>query len=274
VKSLIAFIIILFIGAGGALTGCTQIDTGNVGVEQTFGQVKPESQPPSLYFTLFKTMHEATAKEQPIDLNDMQPKAKDNITLQDVDVTIYYKIAPQHAARIMIKYAGDMAWNKDAGGYNLAFGLVRRVTREAVYQAMAMHNASEVHVKRAEIGTWTREAIQRELDADAGKGFFEITNVVIRNIVTDPRLEEAIKQSAEIEFTIRKKNQELELARKEAERRLIEAEGEARANRAIADSLTPSLIELRRIEGLSSFAKQGTHTVVVPSGATPLIQAK
>ena len=92
--------------------------------------------------------------------------------------------------------------------------------------------------------------------------------------MTDPRLEEAIKQSAEVEFTIRKRQQELELAKAEAERKRIGAEGEAVANRIIAESITPQLIELRRIEAMTGFAKQGTHTVVLPQNTTPLIQVK
>lgn len=34
--------------AASALAGCSQIDTGNTGVESTFGQVKKETLPPYL----------------------------------------------------------------------------------------------------------------------------------------------------------------------------------------------------------------------------------
>ena len=33
------------------LTGCTQIDTGNVGVERTLGKVGKDALPPGVYFT-------------------------------------------------------------------------------------------------------------------------------------------------------------------------------------------------------------------------------
>jgi regulator of protease activity HflC (stomatin/prohibitin superfamily) len=131
-----------------------------------------------------------------------------------------------------------------------------------------------MHLRRADIASDIRESLQKEIDNDAGKGMFEITNVLVRNIVTDPRLEEAIKQSAEVEFTIRKRQQELMLAKAEADRKRVEAEGEAAANRIIADSITPALIELRRIEAMQGFAKEGTHTVVIPQNTTPLIQVK
>lgn len=259
---------------GLLLSGCSQIDTGNVGIESTFGQIKEQTLTPGIYFTVFKTVHEVSAKEHGIMLENMTPKAKDNVTLQDVDLVIYYRINPALASKIMTRYSGDMLFDKGADGYLLGVNLVTRVSRESAYQAFAMHSASEVHTKRTEVSDWMRKNIQHELDTDSGKGMFEITNVVIRNIVTDVRLEEAIKQSAEVEFAIRKKNQELELSRKEAERKLIEANGEAAANRVISESLSLNLIELRRIEAMASFAQKGTHTVVVPSGTNPLIQVK
>jgi regulator of protease activity HflC (stomatin/prohibitin superfamily) len=148
------------------------------------------------------------------------------------------------------------------------------MTREAIYNAFTKYNASEMHLRRVELAGLIRENLQKETDSDAGKGMFEITNVLVRNIVTDPRLEEAIKQSAEVEFAVRQRQQQQELARVEAERKRIEAEGEAAANRIIADSITPALIELRRIEAMTGFARQGTHTVILPQNTQPLIQVK
>ena len=46
-----------------SLAACTQIDTGNIGVESTLGQVKKETMPPGVYFTLFKRVTEVIAPE-------------------------------------------------------------------------------------------------------------------------------------------------------------------------------------------------------------------
>ena len=266
--------IMLALLVASTLAGCSQIDTGNTGVESTFGQVKEQTLPPGVYFTLFKTVYEVSTKEIGLELNDMQPKAKDNITMTDVDITIYYRTNPAQVAKIMTKYAGDMQWSRNNDAYVVGYGLMGRMSREAAYTAFTSHIASEMHIRRADIAVAIRETLQKEIDADAGKGMFEITNVLIRNIVTDPRLEEAIKQSAEVEFAVRKKQQELALAQAEANRKKIEAEGEAVANRIISESLSAQLIELRRIESMTAFAKQGTHTVILPQGQQSLIQVK
>ena len=266
--------LIVVLLAASALAGCSRIDTGNTGVESTFGQVKEQTLPPGVYFSMFKTIHEVNTMEFGLEINDMSPKARDNVTLTDVDLTVYFRVDSKNVAKIMTRYAGDMKWNSKTDSYIVGHDLVARMAREAIYNAFTRYTASEMHLRRAELAATIRENLQKETDNDAGKGMFEITNVLVRNIVTDPRLEEAIKQSAEVEFAVRQRQQQQELAKVEAERKRIEAEGEAAANRIIAESITPALIELRRIEAMAGFAKQGTHTIVIPQGTTPLVQVK
>ncbi|NBR91068.1 MAG: hypothetical protein EBS68_14385 [Rhodobacteraceae bacterium] len=176
------------------LAGCSRIDTGNTGVEATFGQVKEQTLPPGVYFSLFKTIYEVNTMEFGLEINDMSPKAKDNVTLTDVDLTVYFRVDPKNVAKIMTRYAGDMKWNSKTDSYIVGHDLVARMAREAIYNAFTKYNASEMHLRRAELASAIRENLQRETDNDAGKGMFDITNVLVRNIVTDPRLEEAIKQ--------------------------------------------------------------------------------
>lgn len=254
---------------------CTQIDTGNVGVESTFGQVKEDSLPPGVYMTAFKTVHEISAKETAIDLKDMTPKTANNITVQDMDLTIYYKLNPSHAGKLFTRYAGDLYENKEIGAYILGSGIVTRAAREAVYKASTQFDAATFHNKRTEFAEVVRSNLTKELATDAGKGAFEVTNVIVRNLVVDKKLEESILQAAQVEFQVRQKREQLELEKVEAERKRVAAEGEARANTIIANSLTPTLIELRRIEMMSGFADKGTHTVLLPQGgSTPLVQVK
>ena len=88
------------------LGACSQIDTGNVGVESTLGQVKPETMPAGVYFTLFKRVTEVSAKELPLQLNDLKPQTLDKITLADLDIDIYVQIDPSKAPAIMTRWPG------------------------------------------------------------------------------------------------------------------------------------------------------------------------
>jgi regulator of protease activity HflC (stomatin/prohibitin superfamily) len=251
------------------LGACTQIDTGNVGVEQTVGAVKLEELSPGVYFTMFKSVHEMTAKEISLPLDDLKPKTRDNITMTDFDVDVYYRINPVKIADLFVKYQGDVT--KDSSGdLIVAKERVKRSAREAAYKVASEYDALTMHQKRTEIATNILAALKQEMsniDSDA----FTFTDVNIRSLVTDPALEATIRSKVETQNKIDQKQKEIDLAKAEAERKKVEAQGEANANIIIANSLDARLIELKRIEAQQAFAKAGTHTVLMQGGATAMV---
>lgn len=254
-----------------ALAGCEQIDTGNVGIESTLGQVKDKALPPGVYSTVFKTVYEISGKENAFELNDLKPKTQDNITLEDLDISVYWKVNGSLAPAISVKYAGDFVRGQD--GWLIGSAVVQRNAREAAYNAANKWHSSNVHTKRNEIAADTQAMLQVKLDNEI-KGAFEITNVVVRNILTDRALEQSIRAAANVEFETRQKQQQKALAQAESDRLKIEAEGIARANAIVAQSLTPQLLRLREIEATAKFAEKGSTTVLLPHGTTPLVSVK
>ena len=75
----------------------------------------------------------------------------------------------------------------------------------------------------------------------------------------------------QVQKEVKAKVQQVDLARAEAERVKVEAEGAAAANRIISASIDDRLIKLRQIEAMASFANQGTHTVVLPAETKALV---
>lgn len=270
---------ILTLGAALSLAACSQIDTGNVGVERTLGKVGTEALVPGVYFTLFKNVDEFTTKEVSFQLMDMTPKSRDNLTMKDVDIDIYYKTTPASVPALYIKYQGDVVQHNEIvkGGTKdlvVAFSRVSREAREAVYKSMAELDATTMHTKRTELSEMVRSRLQTELENN-DKGAFVVTAVNVRNLLTDPAIEAAIRSRAETDQAIEKKRKEVELAKAEAERLIVQAQGEARANEIISASLTPSLkeiklAELQRDTALALASKPG-NTVLLGGGATPLV---
>jgi regulator of protease activity HflC (stomatin/prohibitin superfamily) len=270
----------LLLLAAAALSACTQIDTGNVGVERTLGKVSPDALPPGIYFTLFKTVDEFSAKEVNFQLKDMTPKSRDNLTMKDVDLDIYFKVNPSAIPGLFTKYQGDVVRHADVvaeGGTKdlvIAYSRVSREAREAVYKAIAQLDATTMHTKRSELAELVRSGLQKELDAN-DKGAFVITAVNVRNLLTDPAIEAAIRGRAETDQAIEKKRKEIELAKAEAERLIVEAEGQAKANQIVSASLTPALkeiklAELQRDTAIAIASKQG-NTVLLGGAAQPLV---
>jgi regulator of protease activity HflC (stomatin/prohibitin superfamily) len=259
-------------------TGCTQIDTGNVGVAKTMGKYDPQERAPGVYFTPIESVSEFTTKEVAIAVNDLKPKAQDNLTMTDMDVDVYFKANPALISETVTKYQGDFARHDQlvqGGSSDLVVGVSRvsREAREAIYNAVAEFQATTMHTKRNELAASIQKKLQSELDK-SDPGMWTITNVNVRNLVTDPGIEQAIRARAETDQAIARAQKEVELAKAQAETKRVQAEGEARANEIIAASLTGNLIRLREIEAQKAFAGQGTHTVLMGGGATPLIQAK
>jgi len=266
------------ISAVAVLSGCTQIDTGNVGVERTLGKVGKDALPPGVYFTVFKKVDEFTAKEVNFQLNDMTPKSRDNLTMKDVDIDVYFKTMPEAIPSLYTKYQGDVVQHKQVvkegtSDLVMAYSRVSREARESVYKSIAQLDATTMHTKRTELAEMVRANLQLELDKN-DKGAFLITAVNVRNILTDPAIEAAIRQRAETDQAIQKKLKEVDLARAEAERLVVQAEGEAKANKIISESLTPALKELRLAEiqrdAAIAIASKPGNTVLL-GNATPLV---
>ena len=269
----------LLLTLAALLAGCTQIDTGNVGVERTLGKVSTEALPPGIYLTLFKSVDEFTAKEISFQLADMTPKSRDNLTMKDVDIDVYFKVMPAAIPTLFTKYQGDVVRHADVvrdGSKDLviAYSRVSREAREAVYKAIAEMDATTMHTKRAELSERVRAGLQAELDA-TDKGAFVVTAVNVRNLLTDPAIEAAIRQRAETDQAIERKRKEVELAKAEAERLIVEAEGQARANQILSASLTPALKEIKLAElqrdAALAIANKAGNTVLLGGGAQPLI---
>ena len=242
-----------FIAAAAALTvGCSQIDTGNVGVESTLGQVKQEMLAPGVHFTLFKRITEVMGKEAPIALNDLKPQTSDKITLQDLDVDIYVQVNPKSAPQIMTKWQSDVTYVDGEDSARLGHNYIARQAREVIYSAIAQQPSATVHMNRAEISEYIVKNLQESIDREAGKDLFYIRSANVRNLTTDPALEENIKAAAQAQFKLQEERNRLEVARVEAERKREEARGEADAMKIKAEAVSANggaqYVELKAIE--------------------------
>lgn len=248
------------------ITGCTRIDTGNVGVERTMGKVSLEELPQGVYQTIFKNVDEYTTKEVVIEMRDMKPKSQDNLTMQDIDIDVYYRVEPGKVADLFIKYQGDVQELRN-GDLAVAYNRVLREAREVSYKAVSKFPATTMHTKRDELIDTIRSMLQEELEKFDPKAFI-VTNVNLRSLVTDAAIEEAIRKQVAMDQQIAAKVKENELAKAEAARLLIDASGQAEANRKLNESITPALLRLKEIEAMQAVAaKNGNTTIVLPAGS-------
>jgi len=266
---------LLMIAVFFMLVACGRIETGNVGV-RTNGfnkQVQIEEVPAGFYFAVVDSVNQYVTKETELSLDNLKPKAKDNLSLTDLDASIFYTVNPAKVADMVVKYSGMSPMNENNGMYYPGYKLIERMARGVIYDSIAHFESLTLHTKRSEVEVKIHSQIQEELDK-TDPGVFTVTKVVIRQVITDPALEESIRAAVQMQKQVEAKRNELELAIAEADRKKAEADGVATANRIIADSLTPQFIQYKQIEAMQSFANGGTHTVVLPSGINPLVSIK
>ncbi len=264
-----------------AFTGCSQIDSGNIGVRTWMGKVNPSPLSPGVTVTI-DSVTEFTAKEVLIPIADLKPKSQDNLTLQDLDLDIYVATDPAKVPSLFVKYQGDYIQHGNiVEGSNtphvnvMGYQRITREAREAAFKAVARFPATTMHTRRDELASAIREALQDGLNATDPDAFI-VSNVNVRQLTTDPGIEASIRAQVQMDQDILKKQKEVELAQAEAERLVALAQGEADANGILAASLNDKVMQLRMAEiqrdTIVNSAKAGNTVVYGMEGA--LVQTK
>jgi regulator of protease activity HflC (stomatin/prohibitin superfamily) len=250
------------------------IQTGNAGLRTTLGVISADEISAGLYvkWPLISTVQEFSAKDIVIDISDLTPKAKDNLSLRDLDVSIYYKVSASAISELAAKYAAQSKWH-DEGYYLPAYELVWRVARNVAYEEVAKVESLVIHTKREQLASYIADKMQTELDK-TDPNVFSISRVVIRSVLTDPSIEQSIQQAVANQKKLEAMQVQTEIAKKEAEIKITEAKGISEANHIISGSLTHEYLQHEANLALMKFAEKGnTNTVIVPAGmsVTPLI---
>lgn len=121
-----------------------------------------------------------------------------------------------------------------------------------------------------ELYSTKREAIQDEIfqrtSASVNKKFLNLDAVLIREVALPATLKEAIEQKLEEEQMSFQYEFKLDRERKEAERKIIEAQAKADANKILNASLTDKILQDKGIEATLELAASPNSKVVIVGG--------
>lgn len=136
---------------------------------------------------------------------------------------------------------------------------VRSATREVIGQYLP-----------EELYSSKREAIQDEIYESTRKAVekknIKLDAILIREVILPTSLQEAIERKLEQEQSSLEYEFRLERERKEAQRKIIEAEAQAEANRILSQSLTDKIIQAKGIDATLELANSSNSKVVVVGG--------
>lgn len=150
--------------------------------------------------------------------------------------------------------------------------LVRPEIRSSVRQVIGKFTPEELYsTKRDEVQT----LITEELSNTLARNYVELRAILIRDIELPDKVRMAIEEKLEAEQASLKYEYILTREKQEAERRLIEAQAKADANRILTESLSENILRDKGIEATLELAKSPNSKVVVvgdgDSGGLPLI---
>lgn len=251
--------------AGAVLaTGCTRIETGEVGLRVGFDkQVKNEELlPGSFNQTLIGDVLTFPVKEVAVKVDDLSPQAKDNSTMKDFDLTVIYNINPSQIAEIYNTKNKSFHAQHNGDTY-LMYNYIFNATRNAVYKSARKYEALEMGDNRAAIEQEVKELVTKTLADEKLDGTINITQVLVRQVVPA----DSVVQSAN--DLVRAKNEQKQ---KEVEVRTAKLEAERMQALSNQGAQSIAYMNAQAALNISEGIKNGkVQTIVVPSNMTGLM---
>jgi regulator of protease activity HflC (stomatin/prohibitin superfamily) len=248
-------------------TGCTRIETGEVGVRVGFDkQVQSgELLPGSFNQVLIGDVLTFPIKDVNVQLNDMTPVAKDNSTMKELDAVVVYNINPQSVAELYS--TKNKAFHAEfRGDTYVMYNYIVQNARNAIYKAARKYEALDMADNRGEMEKFIQDEIVRNLAEEKLDGTIMISQVLIRNVVPA----DTVVESANA--LVRSKN---ELKQKEVEVKTAEAESRRMAALANNSGSSIAFMNAQATLNISEGIKNGkVQTIVVPSNMTGLMIGK
>jgi regulator of protease activity HflC (stomatin/prohibitin superfamily) len=250
-----------------AATGCTRIETGEVGVRVGFDkQVQSgELLPGSFNQTMVGTVLTFPVKDVNVVLENMTPVAKDNSTMKDLDAVVVYNINPQNVAELYsTKNKSFHAEFK--GDTYVMYNYIVQNARNAIYKAARKYEALDMADNRTDMENYIKDEITRNLAEEKLDGSVTINQVMIRNVLPS----DTVVESANA--LVRSKN---ELKQKEVEVKTAEAESRRMAALANNSGASIAFMQAQAMLNISEGIKAGkVQTIVVPSNFNALMMPK
>ncbi len=252
-KNTLLFIIIAF-----CISSCTVITQGEIGVKRTYGTLHKGVLMPGLHsfnpFTtaIIKLPIRTVNLEISIDL-----PSKEGI-LVSTQMSILYHIVADSVPSIVSKI----------GGTNYEEVVILSVFKSVVPNVSSRFMAKDMHTtERANI---EQEVFERMKGMLEPRGFI-VEAILLKSIRLPSGLTRSIEEKLESEQEAQRMEFVLVREHKEAERKIIEAEGIRDAQRIITEGLNPLILEWKSIEAFKDIASSPNQKYIITDGKTPFL---
>jgi regulator of protease activity HflC (stomatin/prohibitin superfamily) len=181
----------------------------------------------------------------------------DGLTVK-LDATVFYHLDQDNCAKIYEKIGTDVEGQ-----------ILRSQIRTSLRDAAAGLTATELYTTKR---MGFVETVSKTLTAAFKERGITMEQVLLRNVILPDQITKAINDKIAADQDAQKMAFVLQKEKQEAERKRIEAEGQAKAQQIVSQSLTPQIIENNRIQALREIGAKGNLIITPMGGATPMIQ--
>lgn len=175
----------------------------------------------------------------------------------DIDLQVVYSLDPDAATQLYIDYGTQQ---------NFTSTVIQNDVRATAREVAGKYDTITMLTNRGEFTGGLSDALSRKWE----KMGLHVEQVSVQDVRYSGDITKRYSEAQEAEIAKQKALNEQEAAKVKAETKVIEAKGEADANKVLAESLSPEVISQHYIEALEAIGEKG-NLVVVPEGATPIV---
>jgi hypothetical protein len=248
-------------------SGCTRIETGEVGVRVGFDKQVQQGEllPGSFNQVLIGDVLTFPIKDVNVKLDDMTPVAKDNSTMKDFDAVVIYNINQAQVAELYSQKS-QAFHARHNGDIYLMYNYMVQTTRNAIYKEARKYEALDMADSRQAMEQAIKEQIQKSLADEKLDGSLMVGQVLIRNIVPADSVVASANELVRAKNELKQKEVEVKTAKMEAERM------QALSNQG-AQSI--AYMQAQAMMNISEGIKNGrVQTIVVPANFNALMLQK
>lgn len=239
------------------LGGCVSIvHQGQVGVRDTLGAQSDTISLPGFKLIMWPIFDITKVSVRTTNLKvRLSLPSKEGLTIAS-EVSILYRLKAESAPKVL----------QEVGtGYERRF--ILPVFRSAVADVTAQYAAKDMHSgKRSKI----EDAVKDLMNTRVASRGFVIEAVLLKSIRLPRGLSLSIEERLRAEQRAQQMVYVLQREKREAQRKLIEAQGIRDANLKLSEGLTPSVLRYKAIEALRRLAKSPNAKIIITNGDNPL----
>jgi len=302
-KAGLVYVIIAIIVALFLFKPFVIIESGEVGIKSTTGKYEEEPLRPGFHLYIpgfqkvvtvdtkvrlmnYKSIEEMSGFDSGIRINPAISILDARGLPVSIELTVQYRLTAEGAPTTIANW-----------GFSWEDKIINPVVRDIVRNVVGNYTAEELPTKRNEIAVKIEDGVRTNIDALNGKPV-ALLSVQLREIVLPTKIKEQIErvqianqESERVKYEVLRTKQEAEKraakaigdaeanrieAQGRADAVTIEAKAQALANKSIADSLTPKLLQMQQIAVQGKFnealsVNKDAKIFLTPGGSTPNI---